>query len=343
MEQKEKRNIGIDILRILSMLMIVILHYLGKGEFLTNDRNGIIENCIKSLCIVAVNCYVLISGYFLIESHFTWKKVLKLWGETLFYSVFIYILLIITGLHSFTIKEAIQSFFPIITKEYWFVNVYLLMYILSPFINILIKHLKKEEFKKLIIILLIAFCVMPSVLPQNMNFDTTNGYGIIWFIVLYFIAAYIKLYKKEEQKLEYRYIVIYFILSMIIAASRILIYPIKQTTLMYHYNFILVFLSSLCLFLFFKNIQIKKEKLVKGITYVSSLTFGVYLIHEQGVFRSSVLYNKILHTDLWKDSLQGFLISILLVLGSFIIYLLIEACRQKIWKFIKSKVFRKNV
>ena len=347
--KNNKRNVGLDLLRIFSMLMIVTLHYVGEGEFLTYDKNGlffIIANLIKGFSIVAVNCYVLISGYFLITSKFSWKKVLKLWGETLFYSIFIYILLIITKLHTFSIKEMTQSFLPIITKEYWFVNVYLLMYILSPFINILIDHLKKEELKKLIIILLVAFCIMPSILPSGMNFDTTGGYRIIWFLVLYLVAAWIRIYgvqiKKHYLKKTYC-LIIYFIFSFLVTIMKLVISPIYETNVMYHYNFIFVFLASISLFLFFKDIQIKKEKIARKITYIASLTLGVYLIHTQKIFNEYVLYNKILHTDLWKNSLQGFLVSVLLVLVSFIIYLLIEACRQKIWKFVKSKVFRKNV
>lgn len=193
---------------------------------------------------------------------------------------------------------------------------------------------------------MIAFCIMPSVLPIEMNFDTTHGSGIIWFIVLYFVSAYIRLYELEEQKLNlkgYKYLILYFVLVSFIAISRIILWKNYQLGVMYNYNFILVFLASVSLFLFFRRVKINKSKWINRISYIASLTFGVYVIHEQEVFRTKVLYNKILHTDLLKDSLQGFLISILLILGSFVIYLLIEACRQKIWKFIKSKVFRKNV
>ena len=65
---KEKRNIGLDLLRILSMFMVLILHLLGKGGMLEKESNSqiyyLIYNFMEILCIVAVNCYVLISGYF---------------------------------------------------------------------------------------------------------------------------------------------------------------------------------------------------------------------------------------------------------------------------------------
>lgn len=82
MVKVKKRNIGLDCLRIISMIMIVFLHYLSKGGLLRAENTSgiyhIIYYFIEALSIIAVNCYVLISGYFLIRSKFRWKKVLQL-------------------------------------------------------------------------------------------------------------------------------------------------------------------------------------------------------------------------------------------------------------------------
>ena len=168
-EVAKKRNIGLDGLRIISMIMIVFLHYLGKGGLLdienTSNLYHIIYYFIEALSIIAVNCYVLISGYFLIKSKFKWKKVLQLWLETLFYSIFVYVIIVVLGLKEIDIKGIIKSLFPIITKEYWFINIYLVMYILSPFLNKLVNSMSKKEYQKLLIILIICFCII-SILPD---------------------------------------------------------------------------------------------------------------------------------------------------------------------------------
>ena len=128
----KKRNIGLDILRITSMLMILVLHYLGKGQLLNDENvdgiNYYLFYFMESFAIVAVNCYVLISGYFLVESKFKLSKVAKIWGETIFYSISIYILIIIASAEKFNLKDAIKSFFPIITNQYWFVYIYIYIY-----------------------------------------------------------------------------------------------------------------------------------------------------------------------------------------------------------------------
>ena len=71
-----ERNYGADLLRSLAMLMVVVLHYLSKGGILTEVPTGTWPALdatawvMEGLCIVAVNVYMLISGYFLCTSHF---------------------------------------------------------------------------------------------------------------------------------------------------------------------------------------------------------------------------------------------------------------------------------
>ena len=217
MEQKRETNL--DLLRILSMLMILTLHILSKGGLLNTENTTDIQYYIywllECLSIVAVNCYVLISGYFLIKSQFKLKKFLTLWAEVLFYSVLMYIITIIFENKTFAIKDCLKSFLPVLTKQYWFVNCYLVMYLLSPFINKFINSLDKQEFKKILIILIIIFSVM-TVLPSDMSLDSTGGYGIIWFICLYLTGAYIRLYFREKEVKNKKYLFIYIFTAIIL-------------------------------------------------------------------------------------------------------------------------------
>ena len=73
---KAKRQANFELLRIVAMMMIIVLHYLNKGDLLaayTTDRSAVnyAAHLTEAFCIVAVNCYVLLGGYFLVES--VWK------------------------------------------------------------------------------------------------------------------------------------------------------------------------------------------------------------------------------------------------------------------------------
>lgn len=99
---KSERQANFELLRIVAMLMIIVLHYLNKGELLTaytTDRTVInyAAHLIEAFCIVAVNCYVLLSGYFLVESAWRPGRVVSLAGQILFYSVLIPVVLLCVG------------------------------------------------------------------------------------------------------------------------------------------------------------------------------------------------------------------------------------------------------
>lgn len=357
-----KRNVGLDILRIIAMIMIVFLHVIGKGMFRYEDNNAEfykIVLLIRAFCIVAVNCYVLITGYFQVNSKFKINKVINIWVKVIFYSIVIYIILLLTGQIDFNIKDVIKSLFPILTNEYWFVNCYLLLYILSPYINKIIKQLDKKEFQRLLIILLIVFSILPSVLPSAFVMDNTRGYGIIWFIILYLVGAYIRLYVKTYYKNRKNLIVFFLInsftyllvLGIQYICTKLQISDISER--MYNYNFITVFLSSLCLFLYFKNINIKNTKIINIISKIAPLTFGVYIIHEQVILRET-LYLNILNLDqFWNNSIQ-FVVIPITAITIFLICTLIEKmtkntiqtliynCLEKIYLKLKETRRYKN-
>ena len=350
----KKRNIGLDSLRIISMIMIIFLHYIGKGGLLNIENTGnnyhAIYYFIEALCIIAVNCYVLISGYFLVKSKFKWKKVLQLWLETLFYSIVIYVVIVVLGLKELDIKGIIKSLFPIITKEYWFINIYLVMYILSPFLNKLINKKNKKEYQKLLLIIIICFSII-SILPAAYTLDSSRGYGIIWFTCLYLIAGYIRINNiPEKLKLNknFYFLLIYFIFAIIVTRGMLLLDYIGNAfgkenlrEKFLQYNNIFVLIESIALFMYFKQLNIKSRKLIKVIEFIAPLTLAVYLIHEQSQLRT-VLYNKILHTEICYHNPYGIFIAIGSVLAIFITCIVIEFIRQKILKNVK-KLLKKKI
>ena len=102
---KGRRQANFELLRIVAMFMIIALHYLVKGgiavPFAESDNS---VNCvawlIEAFCIVAVNCYVLISGYFMLESAWKPGRVVSLLCQVLFYALLLPCALIVTGVIS---------------------------------------------------------------------------------------------------------------------------------------------------------------------------------------------------------------------------------------------------
>ncbi len=137
----KSRNTSLDSLRIISMLMIVILHVNSHGGVLNNISyvNTTIARLFEYFCVCAVNIFILISGYFLVDSKFKLSRLIKLLLQVWFYSWVINIIMVLAGNATLSAKELISIAFPISYKEYWFITAYIIMYLLSPALNRLIK------------------------------------------------------------------------------------------------------------------------------------------------------------------------------------------------------------
>lgn len=89
-----KRDYGIDLLRIVSMLMVPMVHILGQGGVIgaTVPFSLQYESAwlLESILLVAVNCFVLITGYVYYGKETRYYRLLTLWAEVLFYSIIYY-------------------------------------------------------------------------------------------------------------------------------------------------------------------------------------------------------------------------------------------------------------
>ena len=346
MVKETKRNYNLDILRIISMLMIITLHYCNFGYHIY--KTGTVGNktpilwLIFAFSYVAVNLYVLISGYFLSESKFKWKKVFKLIIEVLFYSIIIGAVFMIFKWRTFTsFRDILKVFLPVLSGTYWFISTYLVMYILSPYLNRFIKTMKEKEYRDFLIICGIIFIICNNIIPGSNMIDSTRGYGILWFMYLYFVAAYIRKYDFPKIKNIY-YLGIYVIAILITFGSRYLFMNYlssidifkENQTLLYSYNSITMFIASVSLFLFFKNIKMK-EILPKGINNVAVATFGVYLIHENFLVRE-VLYDKVLKVTYFATKPFYVKASVMIasILAVFCACAIIDMIRKKIFDLI---------
>ena len=341
-----QRKLGLDALRVITMLMIVALHYFFHGGMLNiiaiKNLSNVITWGLEAAFIVAVNCYVFISSYFLVKSQFKIKKIIKLVVEVLFYSILIYIIFVLTGKKELTIDNIITNFLPILNKKYWFITVYLAMYVLSPFLNRLIYNMDKNTHKNLIIILICIFSIWPSVMPFADTFDKTNGYSLYWFIVIYFIGAYVRIYKDEKENKKYKYLSCYILIAAIMFVSKFILYylysrykilKVDYSWTFYKYNSITVLASSFCLFMFFKNLNIRNKIISKIILITSPLTFGVYLIHDNPYVRE-ILYTKILHTNNYFSSNKYLIVALLSIITVFTICSIIDYLRMMLFKLV---------
>ena len=281
------RSSNIELFRILSMLMIVAHHYVvNSGLMSCIDAQNVLHFQDYFLLLfgwggkTGINCFVLITGYFMCTSAITKKKFFKLLGERYFYAVAIWCLFFFTGYEAFSVKGFLKMMFPFFTVADNFTSCFLLFYLLIPFLNKLIHALtEKEHF------MLMAWCIgvyvfLPSFAKANVVFNY-----ITWFSILYVIASYIRLHPKDwlnstkitgslagaSLLLSWMSVIVLAIVSRFIG---------KEIGICYYFvadsNKVLALITGVSTFLFFKNLKIGYSK---AINTIAASTFGVLLIH----------------------------------------------------------------
>ena len=150
-----KRESNIDLLRFVCMLMVVSLHYFGWGGVTnateTSKFNYLISCGLSVFCRVAVNCFYMISGFFIranddeITFEYVWNTIFKLYRKLWEYSVLIFIVAVIGGATKFNIKGLVDSFFPIMSNTWWFATVFFLLTCIRPFVGKTLVKLKDRN------------------------------------------------------------------------------------------------------------------------------------------------------------------------------------------------------
>lgn len=295
-----KRQANFELLRIVAMMMIIALHYLVKGGVAApyaenHSPVNYFAWLLEAFCIVAVNCYVLISGYFLVEAQWKPRRVLSLVCQILFYSMAIPIVLIGLGIvsgSSLGVYDWIGYLLPVGTEHYWFATAYLLMYLFSPVLAAGIRQMEQKQLQIVIGLLLLFFSLGKSVLP--IAFVTDHyGYDFGWFLCLFVIAGYLRRFGIPWLEQRKHALLLYSLSAAGMWALSIVADGLSSqitaftyyVDMPYTYNHILCLTGSVSLFYLFRGMEIRNEKAGAVICKLSSYTFGIYLLHEHILLR----------------------------------------------------------
>lgn len=302
LQKVNDRNIGLDILKIISMCLITFRHYIGYLD-LTNaieftSVNGILVNTVSVFCSSAVNIFVIISGYFLVKSQFKVQKIIKLWAEVWFYSVLMFAIGAALGSYPITASTLVFSFLPVSSRHYWFPVTYLIMYAFSPLLNKLLLNLTKKEYTTLVLLGAVVLSAWTTFFYFSDGAVTGGNTGLLWFIYLYLLGGYFKLFDIKLKK-NYTALIILLITVFLVAFK----YFQMRIPFLQNFSFktddsIFELILSVCLFILFLDIrQPQKKGASKIIFALSKCSFGVYLIQESCMFREY----------LWKDLVGNYI------------------------------------
>jgi surface polysaccharide O-acyltransferase-like enzyme len=269
------RASNFELLRLVCMFYILLHHFIVLGlksaGYEADENVSFFGVLFNSFFIIAVNCFILISGYFGIKSG--WKGFVRLWVMCLFYGIVCYIFL---AAYNGTLDKTsiLHAFFPFAFTEFWFIQSYFYLLLAAPLLNKIADSSTKKEFGIILILWLIL---------RGYNFlrNGDNGYNIMNFMTLYLLGRFIGLYAENIPftKSRIKCMLIYLLCSIMIAGSVFaIIYAGLDSKWIvkigFAYSNPIVICSAIAFLLFFKNLKIKS----KTINWCASSALAIYLI-----------------------------------------------------------------
>jgi len=326
---KTQRSSNLELYRILCMVMIVAHHFVvnsGVGSPMSVEPTS--PNTLFLLLYGAwgktgINCFLMITGYFMCTSKITLRKFVKLMGQIYLYRWLIYPIFLIAGYETFSPGRIFKLIMPVWGFNDNFTSCFIGFWLTIPFLNILVQNMTKRQHELLLLLMLTMYMLLGSI-P---GFNVAMNY-VTWFGIIYFIASYIRLYPNPlfDKRIFWGWMTL---MCLVIASVSIFV---MRRLINGGYFFVAdsnkLFAVAIAVssFLWFKNMNIKYSKVINAF---GAGTFGVLLIHAN---------SDAMRTWLWKDSLdvvghyslpfdQLVLFSVVAVLAIFVICNLIDQLR----------------
>ena len=301
----EQRNTSIELLRIIAMLLILTCHFIIHFDWNTHHYNLALKqqpgwsNALKWFIVqygqVGVTIFFIISGFFLINKTFNWKRIFKTWFQMFCYSASFFCLVIVIGIiwrypsvldslmHGRElINSILASFLPFAYNSYWFIGAYILLLLCLPFVNHLINSMDSKTHIQML--MLLAFLSIQILIFGRVSYWNNLVYAIFG----YSIGAWIKKYYEQyKQYFKHQVLLILILISSAVmfifnyyASSDSKIASFLGWKNQIHYGiWLLPIIIGSCIFILIFHIKTPSQ-FQKIIRIVASTTFGIYLIHE---------------------------------------------------------------
>jgi len=319
-----KRNSNIELLRIISSCFVVFMHVINDWIGFNNQVLGIDDFFLIILDSggrVACNIFLVISCWYLCDSVFKTHRIVQTWLKLWVYSVGLSLIgggiIKLAGWKQFGLPVYIISFFPFLDTAVWYISVYLMLLMVSPYIQLLVSSIGKIKHLILTVILLFIFSGVSlfKFIAYGTKIDSIYC-NFAWFCVVYITTSYIKKYYTEAIKQKWG------------LTLGIIIYVALCSLKSMNVKFAAFFLSDLKSFpniliaiLLFGGFLSFTGRTNKCINIMASSCPAIYIIHQLPVFRNVLANTVLVLQQLYTPNilLGSIVISFVIILSSFII------------------------
>lgn len=325
--ENSSRNSSVECFRMLSMFLVLVVHLNGifagldPHELNFYNQGQII---IEAIAVICVNCFLIISGYYGLK--FKWKSLWDLYLIVVSIRLPFFLIRCVYN-KAFDFEELVFALTPL-TSENFFINAYFLLLILSPVLNSFINSKGKDIWKFAIALYFIEFWF--DCIRHNAVVGFSEGYTVLHFIVVYFLARALYLNKDALQRISNDLLIIIWVLST--GINILLMNMHIQWSLYYTNPFVL--LSAFSLFILFS----RKVFHNPYINWIAKSSFAVYVVH----LTSPVVTPFISLDRHFLNSYPYFeyvLLMLAMAVGVFVFSLAYDKCRLALTEKLTDKLF----
>ena len=296
---------------------------------------GILLNVSSLWGKAGVNLFCLITGYMLVKKeNISCNRLMTVEWQILFYTILgLFVGFILRK--NIGLGSLLYSLAPVITGHYWYMTAYVIVFLLSPYVNLLISKLEKEQFGKLLVILYVVWCIIPFFsLMQNSGMFWSQ---LIWFFVMYLTGAFIRTYQAKFSRKVY-------INTLWISNALLILSVFVITWLSSLYDgftsYITYFRWSnspliivICISMM-RLADMSSPQTISWINFLASLVLGIYLFQENIFFQDlcwNDWFNNTVPTSLFQQAAHVISsVACVCLIGG-----IIEYIRIRIFKIIK--------
>lgn len=321
LNSKQTRNSNLELLRIVSIILIIAMHTIGyassKGGELSTS-NECIRFLIGAFGNLGVGCFVLISGYFGVK--YTTRKFLYIiWMTT------IYTMICAWANNDFSLdRSVIMAIISVPRYFNWYITCYLILMSLSGYLNRFAESLSRQEFKRLLIILCIFFSILPMMVSATETVLLKTGQCLTYFIYAYLIGRYIHQYQDIEISRQKCIIIVFSFVTTVFLIKIIGIFILSLNAIpIMSNNSPLILGAVIGAFYLFKSFRFKSNV----INYISSSVLAAYLLDS---LRPAI--DKYIQVYIFNQSNEFSLYVVIETVSIFTIAIIIDKLRITIFK-----------
>ena len=357
---KKQRLVGLDILKILSAIMIVVLHFNGySGNLLIKSAQTrelfITANLLEAFCICSVNVFVIISCYISIKA----TKVsvedgiysaFFVWVQTICVTVPLAVILLVVGVAEFSFSDLLRSVLPFSTRTYWFITTFVCFRLLLPLLNRSVNAMHSRSLLYLSVVLVLVYSAIPTVFEIFGWQDVQHGYSLVWFITLYYCTAFLVKSNLIKRIPVWISSGAYVISSFLIFLSVLVIWKVggvlsgRENYIIRNYASIPVLVQAFSLFLCFTGVNLKEN--TKAENLVSVLASGSlmsYILHMHPMLKTiygSEEINRLFPTSALPFALCCLVVAVVVFLLGVLVYQVLKKPIQRISDFLADRANR---